>query len=558
MSEFLRELGYNPLRYWLLAGSTFVLWFASTVVLWKQGSRSVLRLNRPIVFGGLLLLTMFAWRWPALFFYKPVNPDEAQFLAAALTTLARGSLWWTDATTSGPLVVLPLTLPGLAGFPVDFIHGRLIALLLEWGTVFLGYLMLRHVHGDQKGRLLVLPLACFIIFLSFWDFVPYCSELSPLFMSATAAWLGVTAFQPDGLVRSRGRLAASGLILGLIPFSKFQVLPLGAAIGFSTVIWILRQPAAKREAVVRDLLCLIGSTIGGFGLMLASLGLSGEWTHFYNSYVVHNLYYTQARGMPWSSSGYVLSYLTEISWGFSSFHYGALLLLILSFFGVRRAAWRPMMLGWVLVAAGYCAVLVPGRLYPHYLLFLSLPLSLLVGLQFGYLLETPSRFQRVTFIALFLCIGMGTQLVDRLWERESLHKLIPVANARQRVAGYINHTKQSGDALAVWGWRPELYVETQLPQASRESLTEAQLGDHPQREYYRARFLSDLRANRPAFFVDSIGDDDYLMKDRARQGHESFPELANYIRQEYESVGSDGSFRVYLRRDRRAAAPSVP
>ncbi len=149
---------------------------------------------------------MFAWRWPAIFHYKPVKPDEAQFLAGAITMLARGQFWWLDPMTSGPLVVLPLLLPALFGFPVDFANGRIIGLLLEWVTVVCGYLTLRHIHGDQKSRLLIMPFACFMIFLWFWDFVPYCSELSPLFLCALAIWLCTTAMQSDGLVRNRWRL----------------------------------------------------------------------------------------------------------------------------------------------------------------------------------------------------------------------------------------------------------------------------------------------------------------------------------------------------------------
>jgi hypothetical protein len=557
MSEFLRELGYDPLWYWMFAGVAFVFWFASAIVPWNSAGRLTQRLNSPALFGALLLVAMFAWRWPAIFYYKPVNPDEAQFLSGALTTLARGTIWWIDPTTSGPLVILPLALPALAGWPVDYSSGRLIALLLAWGTVLFGYLVLRHFHGDSKGRLLAMPPACLTIFLLFWDFVPYCSEDSPLFFCALATWLCVTAFQSDGLVLSHWRLFAGGLAIGLVPFSKFQALPLGAAIGFSTVVWILRQPAVARKNIPRDLLCLIGGATAAFALMLVSLWQSGQWNDVYQSYVVHNLHYAQARGLPWNASGYILSYLTELSWGFTSFHYGMLLLLAVGLLGLHRATWRPLLLGWSLVVAAYCAVSVPGRLYPHYLLFLSLPLTLLVGLQFGYLLTGQSRRLRIGLTALFLCVGTGAQLVDRVWDRRSLHKLVRIADPRDRVVNFINQTKRPGDTLAVWGWRPELYVETQLPQATREALTEAQLNEQPQRNYYRARFMADLRASQPAFFVDSVGPADYQLRDRAVQGHETVPGLAQYIRQEYEAVGDAGIMRVYLRRDRLAASKAA-
>src|SRR4051812_14514874 len=161
MTDFLRELGYSPFRYWLLAGATFVLWFCSAVFPWKSSGAVFSRLNRPAIFAALLFAAMIAWRWPAIYFYKPVNPDESQFLAAAITMLARGSIWWCDTMTSGPLVVLPLLLPAAAGLPVDFVNGRLVGLLENWGMVLLVYFTLRHLYGDRNARLLVTPLAGF-------------------------------------------------------------------------------------------------------------------------------------------------------------------------------------------------------------------------------------------------------------------------------------------------------------------------------------------------------------------------------------------------------------
>lgn len=553
MSEFLQELGYSVTLYRLLAAGAFFLWFLSALTGWKPTGKAFARLNRPWMYCATLLIAMFAWRWPAIFHYKPVNPDEAQFLAGALTMLARGQLWWIDPTTSGPLVVLPLTLPRLAGLPVDFATGRIVGLLLEWGAVVCGYLTLRHIFGDQKSRFLIMPLAGFMIFLWFWDFVPYCSEISPLFLCALAIWLGVTAFQPDGAAFHRWRLAACGVVLGIIPFSKLQVLPLGAAIGIGIVVWILCPPVRDGKKIGWNLLWLFGGVLLGTGSLLVSLWWSGQWSEVYQSYIVHNLHYAEARGLSWSDSGYLLNYLTNFSWGFSFFHYGALLLVVVALPAIGRAAWRPLLLGVTLLVSAYYAVLAPGRLYPHYLLFLTLPLSLLIGLLWGYLLAGQTRRYCAIGTGLFLAVGVVSQLVDRVADRNSLQRLIAPANPRDPVDQFINRNKKPGDALAVWGWRPEFYVETQLPQATHEAHTEAQLNDHPQRDYFRARFVADLRETRPAFFIDSIGPDDFQLKEPSLQGHETFPELRDFIARDYMEIKTTGSFRLYLRRDRAAA-----
>ena len=553
MTEFLHQLGYDPLAYWLFSGATFLLWIVSAVLPWRPAGSAPQRLNTPLFFGIALLVAMAAFRWPAVFYFRAVNPDEPQFLAGAITMLARGGIWWNDATTSGPLVVLPLALPRLAGLPVDFGTGRIVALLLAWGGAIFVYLILKHAHGDRMARLLVLPLACWAMFQIFWDLVPYCSESAPLCLCALAAWLSTTAFRPDGRLRDRWRLAACGAVLGLLPFSKLQALPLGAAIGLAALVWIWRQPATEQPRLGRDLTWLLAGVAAGFGAMCLGLWRSGYAADFYQSYVVHNLIYAQARDLPWSASAYVLSYLTEITWGFFAFHYGLLLLLIVGLRALRDAAWRPLLLGWLLFLGAYYAVLAPGRLYPHYLIFLTVPLGLLVGLQFGYLVQPTKRTRRTpaALWTLFLLAGVGVQVVDRIWDRHDLHKLAPAESPRTAASRLIDQLKQPGDTLAVWGWRPELYVDTQLPQATREAHTDGQLHAGSQRDYFRARFLADLRTSRPAFFVDTIGAGDFIRRDPAREGHESFRALDDFVRQEYALVSQAEPIRVYLRRDRR-------
>jgi hypothetical protein len=547
VNEFLRAFGCAPALYWLAASGTLALLLAIALGPWirTDAHRSVRA--SAAVFLIALLLAMIAWRWPAMLHFKAVNPDEPQWLAAALTMLARGTFWWPDLSTSGPLVAAPLTAPAWLGLPVDYVTGRAVALLLEWAQVGLVYLTLRHLHGDRAARLLVLPLACLMVCLFFWDFVPYCSELAPLFFTALAIWLGVTAFSKEGRVISRPRLAASGLALGVLPFSKFQVLPIGAALGVTFVLWAVCQPGTDARTKSRDLFCLLAGTAFAFASLLFTLRLTGLGADFYQSYVVHNLDYAQARALPWSESAYVLKHLSAVSWGFSTFHGGLLLLILCGLRGAKRSAWRPLLLGWLLVLAAYVAVLTPGRLYPHYLLFLTLPLALVAGLQFGWLLENSRHAGRWTFV--FVGLGVVPQVIERAWDRPELMRLIRPVAPWSNVTGFINRVKRPGDSLAVWGWRPDLYVDTQLPQATREGHTFVQLTEGPMREYYRQRFLADLRGNHPAFFVDSVGPDDFAYHDNTRDGHETFPALAELVRREYVPMNQTGSIRVFVRRD---------
>jgi hypothetical protein len=555
MSEFLRALGYDPLRYWLLAWTCLGLWSLACALPCEPLGPPGRRLGSMLNYAVLLLAAMIAFRWPAVCGYVPVNPDEPQFLAGALTMLARHEFWWPDAMSSGPLVLAPLTLPAVFGLPLDYAAGRAIGLLLSWGVVLFVCLALRHAHGDRLGRLLSLPLACFMILLNFWDFTAYASECLPLFLCSAAAWLALTAFAADGTVGRRWRLAAAGGVLGILPFSKLQALPLGAAIGLASVILVLRQPGVDWRRRGRDLLVVVGPTVTALLVFLLWAWSSGNAAHLGVAYVRHNLFYAQDRAVPWTESIAEFRYLSDFSWGFSAFHYGLLLLFGVGLLALRwwpRAAWRPVGFGWCLLAAAYFAVLAPGRAYPHYLLFITMPLALAAGLQFGYLLraEAISRALKIRLIVLLVLAGAGGQLADRLLTPHPFLRLIPEGRPRAAIVAMVGQLKQPGDALAVWGWRPELYVETQLPQAVRDAHTERQMQDNPQRAYFRARYLADVSATRPAFFVDAVGRGGFLYQDRATSGLETFPELNDFVAGQYQLLGEVDTFRLYLRRDR--------
>ena len=65
------------------------------------------------------------------------------------------------------------------------------------------------------------------------------------------------------------------------------------------------------------------------------------------------------------------------------------------------------------------------------------------------------------------------------------------------------------------------------------------------REYFRNRFLSDLRANPPSVFVDAVAPGAFLYNDRATQGIESFPLLEAFVREHYTQREEVAGVRIF-------------
>ena len=125
---------------------------------------------------------------------------------------------------------------------------------------------------------------------------------------------------------------------------------------------------------------------------------------------------------------------------------------------------------------------------------------------------------------------------------------------RSELGRRIHRLQQWDDTLAVWGERPQLNVETRLPQAVRASRVGRGRSDTPAAaDAFAGRFLADLKRNKPVFFVDATGPGASGGTDRARFGFTAFPELYEYVRLNYQLNHDDGEAQLYLRSDRVAA-----
>jgi hypothetical protein len=181
--------------------------------------------------------------------------------------------------------------------------------------------------------------------------------------------------------------------------------------------------------------------------------------------------------------------------------------------------------------------------FAHYLLFSIIPLSFCVANMLGLLHRAGLRkrhavLARSLFVALFLVpIGFVA-----LTSEADFSNPPPT---REDVLAVSRHVKP-GDRLAVWAWRPDFYVKTGTIMATRSAGILVLLEPSRYREYFRNRFLSDLRANPPPVFVDGVAPGGFLFTDRATQGMESFPLLETFVREHYAQREEVAGVRIFV------------
>ncbi|AEI47952.1 hypothetical protein [Runella slithyformis] len=490
-----------------------------------------------LAFGATLLVAM---RLPVVIFNQEINPDESQMIAHALT-LKHYPIYWesVDGTTIGPVNNYMLLLPAFLGLGFDYIAIRLLGLVWVLGSLFFFYHSVKNFFDVPTALLSLLPPLFFLSFTQDLDFVHYSSEQLPVFLLNAALWRvsKMAAGSQDGFAG----IFFLGLLLGLNPFAKIQVVPQAAVIGLFAVITLYQHKHFLKACLV----LIAGSLIIPVSI-IALAGAFGVLDDLWDYYVLGNLIYAGGSSLI-DAIVRVPSFFAK-STDFLLYLGSLILLIALSIFQknkqVLKANGLTVFIVLWLLAALYAATKT-GNDFGHYLNLCVYPLALLAALFISKLQKSGARVPITAFLALapfLVSFGFKSTRHRPLNAYISgIDHRVPVSSVSQLMLKHAQPT----DRLVVWGWMCRYHVETQMPQGTAENHSERCIYPHPLRQKYYERYLNDLRKNRPKVFVDAVGNSLWL-NDRASQAHEAFPELKEFIEKNYRFVGETEHTRVYI------------
>ena len=499
-------------------------------------------------YSGLLIAAIVLSRLPWLA-AGPLNPDESQFLAGARRLLFDPVFWRSvDGNTSGPLNFYALLVPRIIGFPLDYATAHLVNSICFGTLCAATYLASRGLLTEKLARLSALPVLALAMNFRNAELMHYSSECLSIALLGIALWKLSEAYQER--LSPRG-YALIGVIIGLLPLAKLQALPIGALVFAAAAVLAvrrLRTAESEREGVA--LLAGVAAVLVTLGLFLLVFDLGPT---FWTSYVESNILYATQDVALWSP-GLFTRWVLQPDLGPSLLGIVGFAVLALVWWRLRErnatgapASLRLLVFGALVFAAALYAVYRPGRPFPHYLLFMTIPAAIIPPLAARLIRGTMESWQGclallVTTVALpILYIGSSPQPgMQRLFSErktESTH----TCDAIKQVA-------KPGDLVAVWGWEPYLYVCTGTVQATRDSVTALQVLPSPFRDYYRERYYQDLTRSEPRVFVDAVGPGRDFMTDRNSGSHEIDPLVGIYVAENYKLFAEVDAARVYLRK----------
>jgi hypothetical protein len=515
-----------------------------------------------------------------------MNPDEAHILISSLNLKWDHRLWvGMDSTTLGPLNYL---LPALLGavlmpltgeYEITLFTGRLCGLLLLMGAVFFMHRLAIKYVSQQFARLLTLAVVVYFCFSWNFEVQAYNSEYVFLFFSCAYLYIMEKIEEKPKTLR----IVVAGLLIGLFPYIKLQVMPMAAILGLQT-IYVLAKKTTNEEfnsladryqgfkRVVEYCVAALAPTalLVGYISTYAD-GLSQAKLFYLKNALAHTtlpliswqfiersittfvaFYFTPWIGAPLTTLVFIAAimglyivlfrrdpnFLTkikmlDITWCFS------LLLLFAAFFAVAR----------------------PGSAFRHYILFLVVPLF-----YFGiHSLRIADRWFTVKSMQLVFCgaliwfiasfwaapwnLSQALKQIEALEVRKSADIITPLLRL------IVDKTTPE-DAIVVWGWEARINLYTQRRSGTAQSDIQ-RLVDHKYPRENTRIYIADILRNKPKLIIDVVAPGSFAYEDAAQYGIHTHEEIYAAIKDKYlltdiimvEQADKFGSYRVYTRKD---------
>jgi len=511
---------------------------------------------------GILILRLPNMVPPSL------DVDEEQWIVTGISYL-RGAVYWQSVSgnTSGPLIfTLPMIMIPIDG--INYTTVRLFGLLAcIIPAIFMVWKTLKLLYGETAAQLSVISAFIFFASINEGEFIAYNSEHVPVLLTAMAIYFLFRMAYTAG--SSAINIALLGLVLGIMPYSKLQIMPVGLCIGLIGIFDLAIQKEQAMSLRAKRLLILISSAILPTFMVGIYLTLHHAWGDFWSNYIMNNLQYAMHKG---ANSQLFPVYtgvakLTFLPWLLLKNHYLTkfvltqifiimiLAVLILRSGHLKSTFYDKFLWYSILIAfASYLAVSAPGNRFNHYVYLFIIPFIFVTGSFIGKILsiKKPASVYSVgiflpylIYISLVLWKGPTTIGYDFIASKQSL---APSDDCKM-----IRKYTHPGEWMSVWGWGIYSFVEADLVMVNKTASPFCDMftGDSPS---LLEEYMTEMKEKKPVVFLDVLP---VITKRKEVFRHENYPSLNNYIAQNYTKVGEYDGKRVYILNDRQRAVDSL-
>src|SRR5436190_4923231 len=497
--------------------------------------------------------------------FGQVNQDEANWIALAKTLAVDPRFWVSvDGGTGGPVVSFALLPLRLMGIPLDYGTVKIVAVAMMAVSISFLYAGFTYLTGRKIARVVVLPLVVAISILSSGDAIGYNSE-HPVILLICIAFFFLARYYKTGRGKYNHNIVALGFILGLIPLTKLQGVPMGLMMGLIGCVAVFVGQKWRGVGI------LVVSALIPILLTLLVVTSYGALDDFWQRYIQYNLSYA---GSSPRSGFYTLMaaffglvyHINELSYffNFCFITVGLSTFLLITFGRVSKENWVLLICAIAFLISCIYGICAPGRFFTHYILFFIFPIAMVFGLLVYMLAESvrshreesrelkSANFMLGTAGAIVFIIGPSFYNYQKNFSYSPGYLEVARSNyngvcTHPEIIGVLNRYYTPGAKMAIWGWTNELWAGTEYLMGTRDS--SSPIGTVDATEYYSRSYLADLKRNNPEIFVETIGPQFFYYQDRSTMSFELNKDISNYIKEKYFFEAEINGARIFLRND---------
>jgi hypothetical protein len=294
------------------------------------------------------------------------------------------------------------------------------------------------------------------------------------------------------------------------------------------------------------------------------VALAGAWPEFLNFYLLCGATYENK-----TSQIPPLLFLLRGSSDFGVYFVSTLLTGILGALFVRNSKSKSALQEWfvgVILFVFYLLLMLfsvfrSGFCFPHYLLLLIFPLSLLMAWGMKGMLELgPSSIhagltRRITLFSVLTVLTAQSLIAGVIYSGNSQFLRDWGTETNPIVPILLKYAKP-GDSMAIWGWYNKLHAFSGIRPATRFIGTSYVTDPSDNYKRHRELFVSDIMKEKPRLFVDAVDEFRWpTWPPGAQARHDMIPDLSQWIRREYTLVADVQTapqrlpVRIYVRKD---------
>ena len=463
-----------------------------------------------IIFFTIFLFLLIARANSYLLSYEILNIDESQMMANAVRfDLNKYNIFDFDGTSSGFLNSLVLNWPNIFGLDVTFLSTRLTAIFILSIIFYLIFLYFKNELGKFLSILVIAPGLIFFSFTNDPDYQHYSSELlSTLFI--VFCLFSLKTYTKKPFYNLMGFLP-----LGLILFSKSQIIPTAISLYLVSGLYFIWK---------KNFTYLYKMSI--FFLLPIIFIIS---LYFFNGYIsdyyINYFEFSKAVVSKYSlgenintdaitsNKEFYQSKLIQHLLYNSLFHYFyfQILISILILFSLNKKIIPKitdinLILITACIGSVFFSILLTGVIYRHYLT----PLVPLTTLFVGYLFTVNkniyySKYLRFLFILLSVPFLTSLSLEKNKFYAKELNKSeLSFSNINFKSPKILDFLNKEKENLFVWGWAPQWYVLSYKFPSDRATISQKNIEDYSNKDYFDKRLLKDFNKNLPSIVIDAV------------------------------------------------------